>query len=107
MNSEPNSWMDHVPEAWFEFKHTIKAHPFCIECDLYGEKQWFLDAEYPCVMINAPWPVFPDEDRWVWMCYECFHGETEGDYYELTMVKSEEDYQMELDELEQNPHGMG
>jgi len=101
-----NLWMDQVPEKWFEFKHTIKAHPFCTECDLYGEKQWFLDEEYACVMINAPWPMFRNEERWIWMCLECFHGETDGDFYELDII-SEEDYQMELDNFEQNPYGMG
>jgi len=98
--------MDLVPEEWFEFKHTINSHPFCTECDLYGEKQWLLDDEYECVMINAPWPMFRNQDRWIWMCLECFHGETEGDYYELTML-SEDDYQMEFDNIEQNPYGMG
>jgi len=101
-----NLWMDLVPEEWFEFKHTINSHPFCTECDLYGEKQWLLDDEYECVMINAPWPMFRNQDRWIWMCLECFHGETEGDYYELTMLL-EEDYQMEFDNIEQNPYGMG
>jgi len=75
--SEPNLWMDLVPEEWFEFKHTINSHPFCTECDLYGEKQWLLEDEYECVMINAPWPMFRNQDRWIWMCLECFHGETE------------------------------
>tara|TARA_R110000823_G_scaffold213856_1_gene343651 strand:- start:27 stop:335 length:309 start_codon:yes stop_codon:yes gene_type:complete len=101
-----NLWMDLVPEEWFEFKHTINSHPFCTECDLYGEKQWLLEDEYECVMINAPWPMFRNQDRWIWMCLECFHGETESEYYELTML-SEEDYQMEIDNIEQNPHGMG
>ena len=70
-----NTWIDEVPIKWFEFKHTISAHPFCTECDLYGEKQWALDVEYPAVMINAPWPAFPDKERWVWMCLECWGGE--------------------------------
>ena len=101
-----NLWMDQVPEEWFEFRHTIKSHPFCTECDLYGEKQWFLDEEYQCVLINAPF-AYNMGDRWIWICLECFHGETEDEhFYELDII-SEEDYQMELDELEQNPHGMG
>ena len=101
-----NLWMDQVPEKWFEFKHTINSHPFCTECDLYGEKQWLLDDEYECVMINAPWPMFRNQDRWIWICLECFHGETEGDFYELDII-SEEDYQMEIDEKIQNPYDMG
>ena len=75
-----DQWMDLVPVKWFEFKHTISAHPFCTECDLYGEKQWELAVEYPAVMINAPWPAFPDKDRWVWMCEECFYGGHEEDH---------------------------
>ena len=70
-----NTWMDLVPKKWFEFKHTISAHPFCQECDLYGEKQWLCDPEYPAVLIDAPWPVFPNEERWIWMCEDCFYGE--------------------------------
>jgi hypothetical protein len=67
--------MDLVPVKWFEFKHTISANPYCQECDLYGEKQYRCDPEYPAVLINAPWPAFPDEERWIWMCEECFYGE--------------------------------
>ena len=106
MSCEPNLWMDLVPEEWFVWKHTISAHPFCHECDIYGEKQWALHDEYPAIMIDAPWPAFPDKERWIWICHECFFGETDGDFYELDII-SEEDYQMELDNIEQNPYGMG
>ena len=73
-----NTWIDLVPEKWFEFKHTISAHPFCHECDIYGEKQWALHDEYPAVLIDAPWPVFRNfgnpKPRWIWICHECFFG---------------------------------
>jgi hypothetical protein len=101
-----NLWMDHVPEEWFEFRHTIKSHPFCTECDLYGEKQWFLEDEYRCVLINAPF-AYNMGDRWIWICLECFHGETEDEhFYELDII-SEEDYQMDIDNKLQNPYDMG
>ena len=82
-----NLWMEKVPEEWFEFRHTIHSHPFCTECDLYGEKQWFLDEEYQCVLINAPF-AYNMGDRWIWICLECFHGETDDDdeFYELTVI---------------------
>ena len=73
-----NTWMDEVPIDWFEFKQTISAHPFCNECDLYGEKQWELEKEYPAIMIDAPWPVFRElsdpKPRWIWICLDCFNG---------------------------------
>ena len=73
-----NTWMDEVPIDWFEFKQTISAHPFCNECDLYGEKQWELEEEYPAIMIDAPWPVFRElsdpKPRWIWICLDCFNG---------------------------------
>ena len=100
-----NLWMDHVPEKWFEFKHTISSFAFCQECDLFGEKQWNLEDEYDAVLISAPY-AYNLGDRWIWICLECFHGETDGEYYELGMM-SEEDYQMEIDHIEQNPYGMG
>lgn len=71
-----NTWIDEVPIDWFEFKHTISAHPFCNECDLYGEKQWPLKNEYPAIMIDAPWPMFMDKPRWIWICLDCW-GEEE------------------------------
>ena len=71
MNS---TWIDEVPIDWFEFKHTISAHPFCNECDLYGEKQWELENEYPAIMIDAPWGMFPTKPRWIWICLDCFNG---------------------------------
>ena len=105
-----NLWMDQVPEEWFEFRHTIKSHPFCTECDLYGEKQWFLDEEYQCVLINAPF-AYNMGDRWIWMCLECFYGEgetnDESDYYELTIIPTPEEDQMSLDSFMQNPYDMG
>jgi len=72
-----DQWMDLVPIKWFSSissNHTISAHPFCQECDLYGEKQWRCDPEYPTVLIDAPWPAFPDKERWIWMCESCFYG---------------------------------
>ncbi len=69
--------MDLVPIKWFSSissNHTISAHSFCFECDLYGEKQWISNPEYPTVLINAPWPAFPDKERWIWMCESCFYG---------------------------------
>lgn len=75
-----NTWIDLVPLEWFEFKHTISAHPYCQECDLYGEKQWELEEsflpEYPTVLIDAPWPAFRHRERWIWMCESCFYGTT-------------------------------
>lgn len=72
-------WIDLVPEKWFEFKHTIHSHPFCHECDLYGEKQWESTEEYPAVLIDAPWPVFRElgdpKPRWIFMCIDCWGGE--------------------------------
>ena len=27
-------------------------------------------------------------DRWIWMCLECFHGETDDEhFYELTVIE--------------------
>ena len=76
-----NTWMDLVPLEWFEFKHTISAHPFCHECDIYGEKQWALHDEYPAILIDAPWPVFRElgnpKPRWIWICHECLFGSEE------------------------------
>jgi|TARA_R110002050_G_scaffold135726_1_gene258601 hypothetical protein len=70
------TWMDEVPVEWFEFKHTISAHPFCQECDLYGEKQWDREEEYPAIMIDAPWAAFPHKPRWIWICLPCFFTST-------------------------------
>lgn len=74
-----NTWMDLVPEKWFEFKHTIHSHAFCHECDIYGEKQWNNALEYPAILIDAPWPVFREvsdpKPRWIWICLECFGGD--------------------------------
>jgi hypothetical protein len=67
------TWMDEVPVKWFEFKQTIKAHAFCSECDLYGERQWNLEVEYPAVLISAPY-AYNLGDRWVWICHACFYG---------------------------------
>ena len=100
-----NLWMDQVPEKWFEFKHTIHSFAFCVECDMYGEKQWNLEEEYDAVLISAPY-AYNLGDRWLWLCLECLHGETEGDFYELDII-SEEDYQMEIDNKLQNPYDMG
>ena len=97
-----NLWMDHVPEDWFEFKHTIHSFAFCVECDLYGEKQWNLEEEYEAVLIGAPY-AYKLGDRWVWICLECLYP----DYVEAFDEKTEEDYQMELDNIQQNPYGMG
>ena len=69
-----NTWIDLVPLEWFEFKHTISAHPFCYVCDFYGERQWDLENEYPTMLIDAPWPAFPYEPRWIWICHDCFYG---------------------------------
>ena len=81
-----NLWMDQVPEKWFEFKHTISSFAFCNECDLFGEKQWNLEEEYDAVLVSSPY-AYNLGDRWVWICLECFHGETDGDFYELTVVE--------------------
>ena len=71
-----NYWIDLVPEKWFEFKHTIHSHPFCHECDLYGEKQWEQTEEYRAVLIDAPWPFFVNpKSRWIFVCLDCWGGE--------------------------------
>jgi hypothetical protein len=67
-------WMDLVPTKWFEFKHDIHSFAFCNECDLYGEKAW--DGPYRAVLIDAPWPMFRDKERWIWVCVDCW-GEEE------------------------------
>jgi len=97
-----NLWMDHVPEKWFEFKHTIHSFAFCVECDLYGERQWNLEEEYDAILISAPY-AYNLGDRWVWICLECFYP----DYIEHFDEKYAEDYEMEIDNIEQNPYDMG
>ena len=74
-----NTWIDLVPEKWFEFKHTISAHPFCHECDIYGEKQWALHDEYPAVLIDAPWPVFK----------KCGHEWGHSHFYKYSSCRSD------------------
>jgi len=69
-----DQWMDLVPIKWFEFKHDIHSFAFCNECDLYGEKAW--DGPYRAVLIDAPWPMFQDKERWIWVCVDCW-GEEE------------------------------
>ena len=101
-----NLWMDHVPEKWFEFKHTIHSFAFCVECDLYGEKQWNLEEEYDAVLISAPY-AYNLGDRWVWICLECLFPEHDDEHFYEFDIISEEDYQMSIDELVQNPYGMG